>query len=112
MKNKILIRLICYILGVITTITFTMLYNNIQKNKLDNKIIYTIKINVEKINLRPEINLNSKIIKEVYKNEKYDVIQYYEGNAYNWYEVIYDNNKIGWIASSKTNSWVEIIDKI
>lgn len=108
-KNIILISIICYVLGVVSTITFTTIYNNIKKVKLENKVIYSVIVTAEKINLRPEVDLKSDIIKEVYKDEKFKVIQYYEGNTYNWYKVIYEDNKTGWLASGKNSSWVEVV---
>jgi len=104
MKKKILIIIIIYMLGFITPI----IYRNAKKNILENQIIYTITINREFINLRPEVNLKSDIIKQVYKGEQYKVIKYYEGNLYNWYYVIYDENKTGWIADTKQNDWIII----
>lgn len=102
MKKKVIILVIVYILGIITPI----IYNNTKRNILDSKVIYNIIIDREFINLREEVNLNSDIIRRVYKGEKFRVIKYYEGNIYNWYNVIYDDNKLGWIASDKEESWV------
>ena len=60
----------------------------------------------EFINLREDIDLTKDPIRKVYKGEKYQVVEYYEGNSYNWYRVIYDENKTGWLASGKSKSWV------
>ena len=53
----------------------------------------------------------SSIIKEVYKDEVFDVVKYFEGNSYNWYNIIYEEGKTGWIASGKENSWVKVENK-
>lgn len=104
MKKKIIIALyiVVYILGVITT----PIIKNITKDVLQDKVIYNIVIDREYINLRSEVDLSTKPVKKVYKGEKFQVIDYYEGNVYNWYKVIYDENKIGFIASAKDVNWV------
>ncbi len=104
MKKKIIIALyiIVYILGVITT----PIIKNITKQTLKERIIYNIIIDKEFINLRNEVDLSTKPVRKVYKGEKYQVIGYYEGNVYNWYKVIYDENKVGFIASAKDVDWV------
>lgn len=76
--------------------------------KLRSNVIYEITVNVEKINLRKNINLNEKPIKEVYKGETFKVVEYHEGNKYNWYRVLYNEVETGWLASGKENSWVII----
>lgn len=101
----IILILIIYLCGIATPFIF----NNIKKEILQNKIIYKIKVVTEKINLRPEIDLNSEIIREVYKDEEFEVIKYYEGNAYNWYQVLYEDGNTGWLASGKETAWVEVI---
>lgn len=106
MKKKIIVLLIVYIAGFITPIVYT----KIQNSKLENQVIYTITIDTEAINLRPEIDLKSDVIRQVYKGEQFKVVKYQEGTNYNWYQVIYDEGKTGWLASGKVKSWV-IIDK-
>lgn len=106
MKKKIIILLIIYMLGVLTPITLKKMH----KKVLEDSVIYEVRIVAEKINLRPEVSLNTEVIKQVYKDETFKVIKYYEGNSYNWYNVIYEDGKTGWIASGKNNSWVEVID--
>jgi len=76
--------------------------------KLENQVIYTITIDNEFINLRPEIDLDSDVIKKVYKGEQYKAVEYHEGNSYNWYKVIYDEGQTGWLASGKKEPWVII----
>lgn len=108
MKKKFVILLIViYILGVITT----PIIRNVTKDVLQSKVIYKVRIKVEHINLREEVDLTSKIIREVYKNEVFDVVKYYEGNIYNWYNIIYEDGKTGWIASDKDDAWVRVINK-
>lgn len=106
MKKKIIILLIIYMLGVLTPVTLKKMH----KKVLEDSVIYEVRIVAEKINVRPEVSLNTEVIKQVYKDETFKVIKYYEGNSYNWYNVIYEDGKIGWIASGKTNAWVEVID--
>ena len=107
MKKKVLIILAIYLLGFLTPIV----YKKVTTNVLESKVIYTIRIDREFINLRPEVNLNSDVIRQVYKDETFKVIDYYEGNVYNWYKVIYDDNKVGFIASGKEESWVVVINE-
>ncbi len=107
MKKKIIVLLIVYMIGFLTPIVYT----KIQNNKLENQVIYSIEIDTEAINLRPEIDLKSEIIRQVFKGEQFKVVKYQEGNNYNWYQVIYEEGKTGWIASGKNISWVKIIDK-
>ena len=102
MKKIVLLVIITYILGIITP----TIYKSIKKDTLENRVIYTITIDNEFINLREDIDLQKDPIMKVYKGEKYQVVEYYEGNAYNWYKVIYDGYKTGWIASGKSKSWV------
>ncbi len=105
-KITILIVLI-YLAGVFTPIAI----NNVKKEILKAKVIYKVRVDVEKINLRPEIDLNSDIIREVYKDEEFEVVKYYEGNAYNWYQVLYEEGKTGWLASGKENAWVVVVNE-
>ena len=107
MKKKALILILIYILGFITPIIWKVATKNI----LESQVIYKIRINREYINLRPEVDLSSDIIKQVYKDEEYKVIKYFEGNNYNWYNVIYEDNKTGWVASGKEASWVIVINE-
>lgn len=93
-----------FIAGNITTQTLI----NLRNKELDNSVIYKVRIDVEKINLRKKIGLDTDIIKEVYKDEIFDVVEYYEGNQYNWYKIVYGNHQTGWIASSKVSSWVKV----
>jgi len=104
----LIIVLVIYFCGVITI----PVLKNIRTFTLKTKVIYSIKIDVEKINLRSEINLSKDtIVREVYKDEMFEVIKYYEGNSYNWYNVIYDDNEVGWIASGKEEPWVTVINE-
>lgn len=102
MKKKLIICIVIYILGILTPIIF----NNLRKDVLESQVIYKIKVDREFINLREEVNLNSEVIRQVYKDEIFRVVKYYEGNIYNWYNVIYEDGKTGWIASAKDNAWV------
>ena len=104
---------------IILFLTYTLVYfggyktNEIvsrqNAQKLQNSVIYEIEVNVEKINLRKDIDLSGTPIKQVYKGETLKVVEYREGNNYNWYRVIYDESQTGWIASGKEISWVKII---
>lgn len=104
MKKKIIVLLIVYMIGFFTPIVYT----KIQNNKLENQVIYTITVDAEAINLRPEIDLKSDIIRQIFKGEQFRVVKYQEGNNYNWYQVIYEEGKTGWLASGKSQSWVTI----
>ena len=105
--KKFIIIIFIYVIGVLTPIAI----NNAKKEILKTKVIYKVRVDVEKINLRPEIDLSSDIIREVYKDEEFEVIKYYEGNAYNWYQVLYEEGKTGWLASGKENAWVVIVNE-
>ena len=104
--KKVLICIAIYILGILTPIMF----NVIHKKNLENRVIYKVRITAPVINLRKEIDLKGEIIMEVYKDEEFEVVKYHEGNAYNWYQIIYEEGKTGWVASGKTNSWVEVVE--
>ena len=104
MKNKIAICILIYIIGVFTPIAF----NKIKTETLENRVIYKIKIKADYINLREEVSLSSNVIMQVYKDEEFEVVKYYEGNIYNWYNIIYEDGKTGWIASGKDEPWVII----
>ena len=107
MKKLIMITILCSIMFILGFQTSSMI-TKYENKKLKNSVIYDVIVDVEFINLRKEIDLTNKPIKKVYKGEKLQVVEYYEGNAYNWYKVIYDENKTGWIASGKDTSWVKI----
>ena len=110
MKEKIIIILIViaiYVCGIITPFVI----KNTRKTILKNKVIYEIIVDTEYINLREEIDLSGNIVRKVYKGEKFKVIKYYEGNSYNWYQVLYDEDKIGWLASGKENAWVIVVNE-
>lgn len=106
MKKRIVLiiatYIVAYLLGVITIPTL----RDKREKTLQDSVIYTITVDTEYINLREEIDLYKDPIKKVYKGEKYQVVEYYEGNSYNWYRVIYDEYKTGWLASGKKESWV------
>ena len=105
MKKKIIILVaLAYVLGVITT----PLASLIHKHNLQERVIYTITIDEEYINLRKNIDLNSEPIRQVYKGEQYKVVEYREGNLFDWYRVIYDDTNTGWVASDKDDPWVII----
>lgn len=107
MIKVIVIVLIIYLCGVFTI----PVINNTRNVILKNKVIYKVRVITEKINLRPEINLSSEIIREVYKDEEFEVVKYYEGNAYNWYQVLYEDGQLGWLASGKENAWVVVVNE-
>lgn len=102
MKKKMIILLVIYILGILTPITI----NKIIEKKIDSEVIYTVTIKQKFINVRPEVDLGSEILTQVLEGETYEVIEYYEGNKYNWYKIRYDKRLTGWIASGKEESWV------
>lgn len=104
MKKIIILLIVAYVLGLITI----PIINICKTKELKERIIYEITIDIEYINLRSDINLNDEPIMKVYKGETYQVVEYYEGNAYNWYRIIYEENKTGWLASGKTKPWVTI----
>ena len=112
MKKKIVwiivSYLVVYLLGVITIPTL----RDKKEKTLQDSVIYTITVDAEYINLREEIDLTEDPIKKVYKGETFRVVEYYEGNSYNWYKVIYEENKTGWLASGKTQSWVKIESEV
>lgn len=108
LEKYLIIIVVAYILGLITM----PILNAMKKEKLENNIIYTITIDTEFINLRPEIDLGSDIIKKVYKGEQYKVVEYREGNVYNWYKVIYEDNKTGWVASGKEEPWIIVENEV
>jgi len=108
-KKIVMIILLCFISFVGGIISTKISIANKNK-KLDNSIIYQVRVDVEKINVREDIDLSSKIYKEVYKGEVLDVVKYYEGNNYNWYQIMWGDHQIGWIASAKTNSWVTVLN--
>ena len=104
MKKIIICLIIGYVLGLITM----PIYKATRKEVLKERVLYTIRVDNEFINLREDIDLNREPIRKVYKDERFQVVEYYEGNAYNWYRVIYDGDKTGWLASGKTKSWVVV----
>jgi len=106
MAKKISILIVTYIIVFFIGVIYTNVSHDKEQEKLENKVIYTVTIDAEYINLREEIDLNNKPIKKVYKGEKYQVVEFHEGNTYDWYKVIYEDYKTGWIASGKTTPWV------
>ena len=112
MKKRIVLviatYIIVYLLGVIT---IPVLRDHKEKT-LQDSVIYTITVDTEYINLREKIDLSNDPIKKVYKGEKFEVIEYYEGNSFNWYRVIYDDYKTGWLASGKEESWVIVESEV
>lgn len=107
MKKMIIFGIVLYLLGVITP----YICGFIKKTSLENRVIYEVTIEAPYINLRPDISLSSDIIMEVYKGEKFKVVEFYSGSAYDWYKIIYDGENTGWIASGKSTSWVSIDSK-
>ncbi len=107
MKKKIVLGIILYLLGFATPYVTGL----IKKASLENRVLYEITIEAPYINLRPDISLSSDIIMEVYKGEKFKVVEFYSGSAYDWYKIIYDGENTGWIASGKSTSWVSIDSK-
>ena len=105
---KIGTRIFTYILVFVIGLLFMPILHLIQEKNLEERVIYRITIDTEYINLRNDISLDNEPIMKVYKGEQYDVVEYYEGNSYNWYRIVYDDYKTGWIASGKKQSWVII----
>ena len=108
MKKKLL-KVLSYIAVLFLGYILNIVITNVRSENLKNSVIYEVVVEVEKINLRKSVDLDNVPIKEVYKGEKLQVVEYYEGNKYNWYKVIYDENKTGWIASGKEINWVSIV---
>ena len=106
---NIVARIFTYILVFVLGVAFIPVLHMMQEKNLQERVIYNITIDTEFINLREDISLDNEPIMKVYKGEKYQVVEYYEGNVYNWYRVIYEDYKTGWIASGKKQPWV-IID--
>lgn len=110
--KKILLIILSYIVVFGSGMLALKLMQDNREKTLQDSVIYNIVIDAEYINLRKEINLYDEPIKKVYKGEKFKVVEYYEGNSYNWYKVIYEKNKTGWLASGKTQSWVIIESEV
>lgn len=106
-KKIIVMLIIIYILGILTP----FILGWIGKTALEGRVIYEITIEAPSINVRPDIDLSSDVIMQVYKGETFKVVEFYSGNAYDWYRIIYADGKSGWIASGKQNSWVSINGK-
>lgn len=111
MKRKIILIIVSYIVAFMLGILFMPLRNSLKSKTLKERVIYTITIDKQYINLRKDIDLSNDPIMKVYKGEKYQVVEYYEGNSYNWYKIIYEDYKTGWIASDKTEPWVILENK-
>lgn len=108
--KKIWFLIIGIIIGIIL-----MLIVNIIKTTIENRIpiLYQIQIDTEYINVRKEHDSTSKKLTEVYLGELYDVVNVYDNelNKYIWYEIKLDKNTTGWVASSRTTSWVIVLEK-
>lgn len=104
--KRIIIILISFLLGV----AFIPTINHFKKEILKERVLYKIKIENEFINLRSSIDLKPEPIMKVYKDEIYEVVEYYEGNSFNWYRIIYNGSSTGWIASGKSKAWVSVIE--
>ena len=112
MKKKIVLVIVTYIIVyLLGVITIPVLRDKREKTLQDN-VIYNVVVDAEYINLREDIDLTTKPIKKVYKGEKFQVVEYYEGNSFNWYKVIYDEYKTGWLASGKEESWVIVESEV
>ena len=111
MKRKITLIIISYLFAYLLGLITMPIFRTTREKTLQDSIIYDIVVDVEYINLRKDIDLSENPIKKVYKGEKFSVVEYYEGNSFNWYKVIYEDSNTGWLASGKDESWVIVKEK-
>lgn len=78
-------------------------------NNLNNNIDQ-IKILVDIINIRENPTIDSTDLGNVYINEIYDVLEIID-NDYTWYKIKTNTGISGYVASSKTDKWIEYIPK-
>lgn len=81
-----------------------------QSNEINNNIDQ-IKILVDIINIREQARIDSADIGNVYIDEIYDVMDKVDSD-YIWYKIKTNTDIIGYVASSKTDNWIEYIPKI
>lgn len=98
------------VVGIIIGITLMLIINTINQNKFNNlNVIGQLQITGSFINVREDHYVESTLITEVTFNEKYDFIETFEGTDYTWYKIKYSIRKTGWIASLKSDPWIQII---
>lgn len=85
--------------------------NYIVSSNTINNNVDQIKILVDVINIREQPTIDSTDLGNVYNNEIYDVIDIID-NEYIWYKIKTNTDIIGYVASSKTENWIEYIPKI
>ena len=77
--------------------------NEIDPSKTQFKII------VKRINIREDASIESSDIGDVYLNEVYTLIEYKESDDYYWYKIKTSTGIEGYVASSKSDEYVEFI---
>lgn len=78
-------------------------------DKLD--IIGKIVINEKYINIREKPSLKASKVGIVNKGETYELLEVYEEEYgdYIWYKVMFNDRRIGWVASDKETEWIGVI---
>lgn len=79
-----------------------------QSNTL-NSNLEQFKVIVDKINIRQEASELSKDIGEVYNGEVYTILDKVDSDQYIWYKITTNRGLTGYVASKKTENWIQLL---
>ena len=109
MKNILKITCVLIVGFAIGIIVKDMLQTAHYKKVESYKIVGKIKITKDFINVREQPTTKANKIFEVVNNEYYEVVEIFkeENGVYTWYEIVFSDRRLGWIASYDEEPWVE-----
>lgn len=93
---------------LLVIIALVGIYFYLKGDGIDSKKDWYVKITNDFINVRANANTSAKKIGRVNKGKRYRVKSVYtENSIYYWYEIYYDKEELGWIASDIKNPYLE-----
>jgi uncharacterized protein YgiM (DUF1202 family) len=106
---KIIITIVlCLLIGYLTKCVQIRIE---AKHYDDIESLYNIKIDTEFINVRSGHTVVSDLIYQVLEDEEYEVIELYNYDTkYMWYKIKFSYRREGWIASSREEAWIEVLE--
>jgi uncharacterized protein YgiM (DUF1202 family) len=109
MKEMIKRTMYVFTIGLAIGIIIMHLIDLQRKKKIESiDTLFEVKITTSFINVRTQPTQVAKKVYEVVQNEKYEVVEVFEDGQgiYTWYKIVYQDRRMGWIASHKDEPWV------
>ena len=97
-----------FIILIVAFLAWPSEKKNDQSNEIDPSKIQ-FKIIVKRINIREDASIESLDIGDVYQDEIYTLLEYKDSDDYYWYKIKTNTGVEGYVASSKSDEYVEFI---